>query len=563
MKRRKDKKKERGITLIALIITIIVMLILVTVTVTSAINGGIFKKAWEAVSKTKDSMKNEQDGINELLAEMEKLGNWKDTPPAEAIPDEKEPVIDEIKIIAKTSNSIEIEVETTDTQEATYKYYLNDEENGEEIAENTHEYTDLQGGKEYTLKVEVTNKGGKSATDSIKGITMASTGTYTEVTTEYKDKEENTAIIPAGFTVSGVESEQSIDGGLVVYVIPKGTTVDWTNSTAVANAKKTYDQFVWIPIKQTTDNNAQDINDMYICQGKTETNGECKITVVEEDGVKKAHCETHNNDNMAGRLYASQAGGHFEEGKTEVYSTSYTLREPDVVTGRSETDYDANSTYLTQLNTILGEDFQNASDFKEYLQKEYNEIVKSVYENKGYYVGRYETSDMDNNGTSSTTVKVVAGTTTGINKVNWYRMYAEQVKYAENKGLTSVGSSMIQGAAYDQEMKFVDTTSYKVKTAENVGHSTTEIGQTTLGVYQTGGLNYPTSGTRSYKDYSKNIYDLEGNVMAWTTEAYPTGCRVYRGGSYNKGFSASYRDVYYPSSNMNWVGSQLQLYVTL
>ncbi len=66
------RRKEKGITLIALIITIIIMLILVTLTVTSAVNGGIFKKAGEAVSKTRDSMKNEQDAVNQLLAEIEK-----------------------------------------------------------------------------------------------------------------------------------------------------------------------------------------------------------------------------------------------------------------------------------------------------------------------------------------------------------------------------------------------------------------------------------------------------------------------------------------------------------
>ena len=46
-------RREKGITLIALIITIIVMLILVTVTVTVALNGGLFGKAEEATTKTK------------------------------------------------------------------------------------------------------------------------------------------------------------------------------------------------------------------------------------------------------------------------------------------------------------------------------------------------------------------------------------------------------------------------------------------------------------------------------------------------------------------------------
>ena len=46
-------KKQKGITLIALIITIIVMLILVGVTINVALNGGLFSKAEEATAKTK------------------------------------------------------------------------------------------------------------------------------------------------------------------------------------------------------------------------------------------------------------------------------------------------------------------------------------------------------------------------------------------------------------------------------------------------------------------------------------------------------------------------------
>lgn len=46
-------KRQKGITLIALIITIIVMLILVGVTVTTAINGGLFKKAKEGKEGTR------------------------------------------------------------------------------------------------------------------------------------------------------------------------------------------------------------------------------------------------------------------------------------------------------------------------------------------------------------------------------------------------------------------------------------------------------------------------------------------------------------------------------
>ena len=127
---------------------------------------------------------------------------------------------------------------------------------------------------------------------------------------------------------------------------------------------------------------------------------------------------------------------------------------------------------------------------------------------------------------TNATVKSVAGTNTGISGVTWYRMYAQQKKYTENNGLTSVKSTMIQGAAYDQVMKFVengerpDGQPYNIKTAGNVGHNLSRP-------YQTAGLNY--SSSVQYNDKVKNIYDLEGNVLTWTTEASSSNYRVFRG----------------------------------
>ena len=54
-------KKEKGITLIALVITIIVMLILVAVTISMAINGGLFNYAGKAVGETQNAIDKEQD----------------------------------------------------------------------------------------------------------------------------------------------------------------------------------------------------------------------------------------------------------------------------------------------------------------------------------------------------------------------------------------------------------------------------------------------------------------------------------------------------------------------
>ncbi len=379
-------------------------------------------------------------------------------------------------------------------------------------------------------------------------------------TREYEDKNGDVAVIPAGFIVSGLAEEQTIDTGLVIYqyeVEPSkkqslnvtakindiqrtteyvlvsnsnGSNINWADEVEVAQAQQTYDQFVWIPIKNTTDANAQDINDMYICQAKTGSNGNCSITV--ENG--QAKCTTHSSTQMAGRLYATTYGENFEKAYTEVYTPGTGFREPDVVTGSNGTSYDGSSTYLTQLSSILGtEGYDTTANFEQRLQEEYNEIVKSVYENQGFYIGRYETSGMVNSNTNAT-VKSVAGTAEGIGYVTWYRMYAQQKKYAENKNLTSVKSSMIQGAAYDQVMKFVengrrpDGGTYTIKESGNVGHDDSQF---TTTPYQTGGRDYSTNytGSTPYNDKVKNIYDLEGNVLIWTTEANSTSGRVYRG----------------------------------
>ena len=330
-----------------------------------------------------------------------------------------------------------------------------------------------------------------------------------------------TAWIPSGFTISKAEGETTIDGGLVIYLINDKTEEEikkltWTG-TELENLKKTYDQFVWIPISH------EQINNMFICQAKTTSNGSCNI--VAENG--KAKCTTHNSTQMAGRLYASNTGENYKKAYTEVYTANSGLREPDVVTGNNTgdgTSNDGSSTNLGYMSTVTGDNTSYASTakFKETLQNEYNEIVALVYDAGGYYVGRYETSNLKT--TRGEAINVIAGTKSGIAS-NWYYMYAQQKAYAANKGLgNKVKSSMILGTCHDQMLEFVNVEGkYDVTSAGHALHSKDYDD----GPWQTAGLDY-TDKTQ-YKDLSKNIYDLEGNVLEWTTEAYDTTLRVYRG----------------------------------
>ena len=349
-------------------------------------------------------------------------------------------------------------------------------------------------------------------------------GTKVDKNKEYTiEGETRTAVIPDGFTISGKHSERTIEGGLVIYLINDKTEediakIDWNDEATLKHLKETYDQFVWIPISHTK------INDMFICQAKENPSDKCNITV--KNGT--ATCTTHNSTQMAGRLYATDTGKTYKDAITETYTLNSGLREPDVVIGSNGTSYDADPTNLEYIATVTGDSPSYASidEFKKTLQTEYKEIVKSIYNAEGFWVGRYETSNMTQN--PNTAVKVVAGTNTGISNVNWYYMYGQQKAYSVNKNLGGIKSSMILGACHDQVLEFVNTENYNVKQAGNVGHTSSEF---TTKPYLTGGIGYSEnySGTIAYNDVSRNVYDLEGNVYEWTTESISSAYRVGRG----------------------------------
>mgnify|MGYP000124626721 CR=1 FL=1 len=308
---------------------------------------------------------------------------------------------------------------------------------------------------------------------------------FTE-TKEYTDGTK-TAVIPGGFTVSGIRNETRIDEGLVIYLIPDDEieNVKWDGTE-----KTKYDQFVWVPVTN--------VNKMFMCQSKT-ANTECNIELV--NGIPT--CTNHSNStNMAGRLYAPSKDEDFNSSlTTQTYNANSSLREPAIITGNIDgtgTDYDGSNTDNNIGLTLAT------------LQEEYNNAVKKVIESKGFWIGRYETSGM-NSSNDDIAVNIVAGkgTSDGIGDVNWYRMYKQQQNYASKKNLdtSKIQSTMVFGAAWDQAMIFANcekaTTLAKDSSAVITGNVET--------------------------DCYKNIYDLCGNLREWTTEANDTYSRVFRG----------------------------------
>ena len=70
-KKKVQKLKEKGITLIALVVTIIILLILAGVTLNMAMSGdGLFSKARNAADKYKKAQEDEQELVSEIVKEM-------------------------------------------------------------------------------------------------------------------------------------------------------------------------------------------------------------------------------------------------------------------------------------------------------------------------------------------------------------------------------------------------------------------------------------------------------------------------------------------------------------
>ena len=478
---------NKGITLIIVVLTVVILAILVLLSIDLVVNKKLFSKSKTTVEKANNQLAQDQNIENSLLEDWDettgtsiktgtkappcrehKYGEWQITQPTCLLPGKK-------------------------TRECTVCGAKQTTTSG---AARGHNYVDGVCSRCGAEEPKVTVKPGVLAKENAG----------------YTDDAGNTAIIPKGFTVSGKNSEKTIEGGLVIYLINDKTeeeikAINWNDEVTLENLKKTYDQFVWIPVLN--------VNSMFMCQsegtdidasGTVEDDeyNSCKIVL---DSNDKPYCKTHNSALMAGRLYATVIMNSFSFNSsltTQTYNANSGIREPAIITGKADgtgTDFDGSNT-----NNNIGLTLAT-------LQEEYNNAVKKVIESKGFWIGRYETSGMSNsNSNDSTTIlSVVAGKGTGdgINNVNWYRMYKQQQNYVNKKELdtSKIQSTMVFGAAYDQTVLFANCAK---KTTPKKDFSTVMTGNVETDCY-------------------KNIYDLCGNLIERTTEAYGTVNRVFRG----------------------------------
>ena len=340
--------------------------------------------------------------------------------------------------------------------------------------------------------------------------------------------------VPNGYVGSSVAGENEIDTGYVIYEGEEEVT-----DSNVADAQKNRNQYVWIPVP--------DISKFY----GTDANGK---------KWGKNYSFSSSTSSSYDEITGTKPYNWSESNGVMTISSKTNYREPDVVAKYSSTGYDMDSRLKT-----LGIGAKTTHEFLNQLEKEFNNMVASVEKYGGFYIGRYETGNINQD------TPVIQKGNTNISSQTWYNMYkrCKNIKGAN----TNVETGMIWGNQWDRTLMWLIETGSKTK--EQIADDSTSWGNynnatfeyvnssgSTVTKNENSGTKIPTGNTEYTK--ANNIYDLAGNVYDWTMEAYSTCSRVYRGGYFNyngDNSPADNRNYYYPTNSYNNYGCRSALYI--
>ena len=404
------RKKERGITLIALVITIIVLLILAGVSIAMLTGqNGILTQAQNAKQATE----------NKSAEEKVKLA-----------------------VMGARADDGTLTVGKLRTELANY---------GVTVEGDTFPVTATVDGKSFTVDAN----GNVNSTEN--GTLGTVTGSETTNTT-VKDSLGNQVVVPAGFKV--VNKDANVTDGIVVEDVSHSATAG--------------SQFVWIPVGDVIKDSA----------GNKET-----ITLSRY---------TFADDNV---------GTPTDQGSNQIVDA-----------------YNSNYKH-TEINTAPN----GNTTAKENIESEESGFRKSIKDNHGYYIGRYESRTSTER--KSETDKLTQIT---VKPDKYVYNYTTQLQAAElSRGMYSDSnfeSDLMNSYAWDTAVYFLQKFDNRANKASLKPYSRQNSLNTSLA----------SQGTNNLSDGSKqdvicNVWDMASNCEEWTTETcidsdYPC---TYVGGFYN------------------------------
>ena len=301
--------------------------------------------------------------------------------------------------------------------------------------------------------------------------------------------------VPNGYVGSKVTGENEIDTGYVIY---EGE--EEVNESNIEEAQKTRNQYVWIPVPDATT--------MY----GTDENG--------KKWGKLYTFTTETGDNIDPVTGAKPLNWSESDGVMKILSTNQktSYREPDIVS------VDTDSTIKLKIGVW------STHEFLIQLETEFNNMIESVQKYKGFYIGRYETGNLNKD------IVVVTKGNTDLGSISWYNLYKKSKKLKNNN--LNVETGLIWGNQYDRMLIWLIES--KNKTIEELCNSTSwgnyknsifeyVNGKGELITKNNGKSERIPAGSTEYTK-ANNIYDLAGNVWEWTMESRYIGTRAYNGG---------------------------------
>lgn len=328
----------------------------------------------------------------------------------------------------------------------------------------------------------------------------------------------DTAIIPKGFAVLGEpEEKQSIENGLVI--------------------KDSDDnEFVWIPVKKAIVTE-EEISAIRKADSSITSDLEAVQSLVNQGIYPIA---VQEGTNYKGILYNFSGTNDLKLTVLD-WTGGSTYKEPgelkDSYTWTTDTDVNgttikAGTSYVYDSQEMFSLYGMGAYSNTLY-QKAFNSMVKSVDENGGFYVGRYEISLYINEERNSIKYAQSKKDQAALVSVTWYEMYKYERDYSlYNTGL-GVTSEMLWGSQWDQMMIFING-------KEDGGESPQPFYVTQTNSRRLLNNIEAKTGENSI-DKVANIYDLEASRCEWVQEICSSDRRTNRGGYYAESGWASIR----------------------
>lgn len=215
------------------------------------------------------------------------------------------------------------------------------------------------------------------------------------------------------------------------------------------------------------------------------------------------------------------------------------------------------------------------------IKEDYYKMYYKIKKYGGFYVGRYETGDIDS---QITRTEVKNSDNIGIRKnlvvYNYVPFNISTInkreitgakelakKFEENNSYETVTASVMYGVQWDSMLRFIKSDVNNVNDSITWGNYPVSV----LNFMDAQGNTYQKKNTDVYllkagsseQTKTKNIYDIAGNVAEWTMETAKNNVNIVRGGSYVStiGQLAASRYGYQNNVANNSIGFRISLYV--